>query len=275
MTAPNADQLPEGWSLGADGYHDNFAGFTGAYADEMLDLLEVGVGTSLLDVAAGTGATSLRAATRGAIVTTTDFAEGMVEVARRRLHDAGHHDARVHCMDGQRLDLPDDAFDAGVSMFGLMFFPDTAAGVAELRRVVRPGGRIGTATWDLDGFPMHRLIGAALEAAVPDLSGQERPAPTWSALGTPAGLEALFVEGGLDQVQVRRVERPWHFEDPARFFRDMPSWSSPVRPLFEMLPADRVDAGAQAFARVVEDEGGRVGGPGIPMAALFATGRVS
>jgi hypothetical protein len=45
--------------------------------------------------------------------------------------------------------------------------------------------------------------------------------------------------------------------------------------LFDMLPADRIDAGARAFARVVEDEGGLLDGPGIPMAALFATGRVS
>ena len=191
MDAPNADQMPEGWSDGASGYDENFAGFTGLYAEEMLDLLHVGEGSRVLDVAAGSGATSVRAARRGAEVTATDFAEGMVAIAERRLREGGHTSSRAVRMDGQALDLPDGAFDAAVSMFGLMFFPDTAAGVAEMRRVVRPGGRVGTATWDLDAFPMHRLIGAALEVAVPELAGQDRPRPTWAALGTEPGLAAI------------------------------------------------------------------------------------
>lgn len=275
MDAPNADQMPEGWSDGASGYDENFAGFTGLYAEEMLDLLHVGEGSRVLDVAAGSGATSVRAARRGAEVTATDFAEGMVAIAERRLREGGHTSSRAVRMDGQALDLPDGAFDAAVSMFGLMFFPDTAAGVAEMRRVVRPGGRVGTATWDLDAFPMHRLIGAALEVAMPELAGQDRPRPTWAALGTEAGLAALLRDGGLADVEVRRVQRRWLFDDPATFFRGMPSWSSPVKPLFEMLPAERIDAAAGAFADLVEAEGGAAGGPGLPMSALLVSGTVA
>lgn len=274
MDAPNADQMPEGWSDGASGYDENFAGFTGLYAEEMLDLLHVGEGSRVLDVAAGSGATSVRAARRGAEVTATDFAEGMVAIAERHLREGGHTSSRAIRMDGQALDLPDGAFDAAVSMFGLMFFPDTAAGVAEMRRVVRPGGRVGTATWDLEAYPMHRLIGAALEVAVPELAGQDRPRPTWAALGTEAGLAALLRDGGLGDVEVRRVQRRWHFDDPATFFRGMPSWSSPVKPLFEMLPVERIDAAAEAFADLVEADGGAAGGPGLPMSALLVSGTV-
>lgn len=270
----NDDQLPQGWSDGADGYDDNFAGFTALYADEVLDLLGVGPGTTLVDVAAGSGATSVRAAQRAATVMATDFAAGMVEIADRRLRDGGFTDSAARLMDGQALDLPDDAFDAGVSMFGLMFFPDTGAGVAELARVVRPGGRIGLGTWDLEGFGMHRLIGGALEVAVPGFGDHPRPEPTWAALGTVDGLAALLASGGLTDVEVRRVVRRWHFEDPERFFREMPSWSCPVRPLFEMLPADRIDAAASAFAVLVADEGGLPGGDGVAMVALVGTASV-
>lgn len=272
---PNEDQLPTGWSDGAAGYEENFAGFTAQYADAVLDLLGVGTGTRLLDVAAGTGATSLVAAARGAEVVATDFAPGMVEIVARRLRDGGHDRCTARVMDGQALDLPDDAVDAGVSMFGLMFFPDAAAGVAELARVVRTGGRIGIATWDLEGFPMHRMIGGALEAVVPGIGDQPRPAPTWAPLGTSAGLDDLLRSAGLADVEVIEVERHWHFEDPARFFREMPSWSSPVRPLFEMLPADRIEAGAAAFAELVATEGGLPDGPGIAMSALAGTGTVA
>jgi SAM-dependent methyltransferase len=271
----SADQLPEGWSDGATGYDQNFAGFTGLYADPVLDLVDVGPGTEMLDVAAGTGATSVRAAERGAHVLATDFAPGMVEIAARRLAEGGFSGCAARQMDGQALDASDDTFDIGVSMFGLMFFPDALQGVRELARVVRPGGRVAIATWDLEGFPMHRLIGGALGVAVPELADQPRPAPTWAPLGTVEGLGALLREGGLHGVDVHRVEQPWHFEDPAAFFRDMPSWSSPVRPLFDLLPAERIDAAAAAFAELVAAEDGLPGGQGLPMAALAGVGTVA
>ncbi len=274
MAEPTNDQLPDGWSDGASGYDENFAGFTVMYADEMLDALRVEDGSRVLDVAAGTGATSVRAAERGAAVTATDFAEGMVEVARRRLRVGGHDSSTAVCMDGQDLQLPDSEFDAAVSMFGLMFFPDTAAGVAEMRRCVRLGGRIGLATWDLDGFPMHRLIGEALATAVPGIGSEPPPPPTWAALGTVDGLRSLLSVAGLVDVTVQRVDRPWHFEDPARFFCDMPSWSSPMRPLFEALPDDRIGAAAASFADLVVAEGG-VDGDGIMMSALLGTATVA
>lgn len=274
MSSLSADQLPEGWSDGAHGYDRNFAGYTALYADEMLDLLAVGDSSTLLDVAAGTGATSLRAAARGARVIATDFAPGMVEVAAAALDAGGFEGCTAALMDGQALDLPDDHVDAAVSMFGLMFFPDPAVGMRELRRVVRPGGRVGTATWDLDGFSMSSLIGAALAVAVPELAGTERPVPTWAPLGTIEGLEHLLRDAGLRDVEVCRVERRWHFEHPAEFFRDMPSWSSPVKPLFDLLPADRIDAAAAAFAVELEAAGGTTGGAGLSMTALFATGTV-
>lgn len=271
---PNLDQLPAGWSDGAAGYAENFAGFTELYADPVLDLLGVGGGTRLLDVAAGTGATSLRAAARGAEVLSTDFAPGMVEIAARRLAAGGFEGCAARQMDGQSLALDDDSFDAGVSMFGLMFFPDTGAGLRELRRVVRRGGRVAIATWDLGAFPMHRLIGAALEVAVPGFDADDRPAPTWAPLGTADGLSDALVAAGYARVEVRPVQQRWHFEDPARFFREMPSWSSPVRPLFDLLPDEHIDAAAAAFAEVVAAEGGLPDGPGVAMSALVGTGVV-
>ena len=272
---PNADQLPDGWSEGADGYDANFARFTGLYADTVLDLLHVDAGTELLDVAAGSGATSVRAAERGATVISTDFAPGMVQRAARRLAEGGHDGSVARQMDGQALDLADDSVDAAVSMFGLMFFPDTAAGARELTRVVRPGGRVGVATWDLEGFSMHRLIGGALEVAVPGFGEQPRPVPTLAPLGTVDGLRALLVDAGLAEVQVQVVRQRWRFDDPERFFREMPSWSCPVRPLFELLPASSVGDAAAAFARQVAAEDGLTGGAGIEMSALVGTGTVT
>jgi len=70
------------------------------------------------------------------------------------------------------------------------------------------------------------------------------------------------------------VSRRWHFADPAGFLRSMPSWSCPVRPLFEALPPERIDDAATAFAELVAADGGTTGGAGIAMSALVATGAV-
>jgi hypothetical protein len=121
---------------------------------------------------------------------------------------------------------------------------------------------------------MHRLIGGALEVAAPGIGDSPRPTPTWAPLGTPAGLRALLERAGLLDVSVEVVSRRWHFADPAGFFSSMPAWSTPVKPLFDLLPAERIDAAAAAFAQHVADQGGLPGGPGIEMTALVGVGRV-
>ncbi len=270
----NEDQLPDGWSAGAAGYEEWFAGFTGLYVDVTLDRLGVGAGTALIDVAAGSGAASIRAAERGATVTAVDFAPGMVDVVAERFTRGAHSACSALQMDGQSLQLPDDAFDAGLSMFGLMFFPDPALGLSELARVTRCGGVIAIATWDLADYPMQRLIAGALEVAVPGIGDVPRPPPTWAPLGTPDGLRALLERAGLLDVEVEQVPRRWHFADPAGFLRGMPDWSSPARPLFEALPPERIDDASAAFADLVAAEGGTTDGEGIVMSALVATGTV-
>lgn len=217
--SPSEDQLPQGWSDGATGYEENFGGLHRALRRHGARPAGGRRRDRALDVAAGTGATSMPAVARGATVLATDFAPWMVRVAEQRLRDRGFAGSSARQMDGQALDLADDSYDAGVSMFGLMFFPDPGAGVAELARLVRPGGRIGIATWDLEAYAMHRLIGALLEVAVPGFGDHERPSPTWAPLGTVDGLATLLGAAAVTQVDVRSVVQRWHFEDPARFFR--------------------------------------------------------
>ena len=77
-------------------------------------------------------------------------------------------------MDGQALDLPDAAFDATVSVFGVMLFPDWRAGLREMARVTRPGGSAAIAVWkSADGAALHLLLtrwrwGRAIRATAED-----------------------------------------------------------------------------------------------------------
>ncbi|GDX31604.1 demethylmenaquinone methyltransferase [Actinomycetes bacterium] len=94
-------------------------------------------GERILDLAAGTGTSSLPFAELGADVFPTDFSLGMLKVGRERL-------PQLPFVAGDGLALPyrDGVFDAATISFGLRNLADLAAGLTELRRVVRPGGRL-------------------------------------------------------------------------------------------------------------------------------------
>ncbi len=271
MTEQASNQLhrPEVWSSVAPGYDDAIAPIMRPYAVTTLDLLGLTGGTArlrLLDVAAGTGVVAVEAARRGAEVLATDFARGMVERMRRRFAAEGL-DARAEVMDGQALDVEDESFDLGTSTFGLMFFPDPLAGLRELRRILRPGGRMGIASWDLTRIGLRQLIGAALGRVVRDLPAP--PPPPWAHLGEAAGLGQALRAAGFTDVAVHQVTHHWKPPDPALFFRHLPDWTPPLRPLFASLPAEVIDRAAAAFGDVV---GEHSTSGGMPQSALIGIG---
>jgi demethylmenaquinone methyltransferase / 2-methoxy-6-polyprenyl-1,4-benzoquinol methylase len=104
------------------------------------DLAAVGPGDRVLDVATGTGDLAVELATRvapGGEVIGSDFSERMLELARAKAPDV-----RFEWGNALDLDYPDDSFDAVTVGFGARNFSDLAAGLSEMTRVVRPGGRV-------------------------------------------------------------------------------------------------------------------------------------
>lgn len=259
------DQRPEGWDSGAAGYDSWFAPLTRLYAIDACQLLSVRAGQSLLDVAAGTGALTLVAAEGGVDVTAVDFAPGMVEFLRRRLEDASLG-GRVLQMDAQDLVFPDGSFDAGCSMFGLIFLPDVNRGFRELARVVKPGGRILVAAWARDRFPLPGAVQTALSRTVPGYVPPDAPPPSMR-LGSTDDLIGEFGRAGLGDVTVTEVSKLWKIGDPERLFIEGPSWAPPLRHAFQAVPADLLPRAAAAFARVVAEMGGE---SGLEMTALLA-----
>ena len=119
-----------------------FAQFAGPVADAAA----VGAGQAALDVACGTGVLARelrrRSGAEGRVVG-LDRNAGMLAVARRSAPGIDWREGMA-----ERLPFADDSFDAAVSQFGLMFFEDRRAALAEMWRVVRPGGRVAVAVWD-------------------------------------------------------------------------------------------------------------------------------
>lgn len=263
VVEPSPDQTPVGWSSYASSYDEWLAPLTRRFADDVVRLLDLGPGTRVLDVAAGSGALSIAAAEAGAEVLATDFAPGMVELLRRKAPSM-----RVEQMDGQALSVADASFDAAASLFGLIFFPDVAAGAAELHRVLRRGGRAAVSAWGAEGFAIQQQ---ALEALA--RIGVEQPAratlPAAFRLSDPARLDSLLVEAGFTDVEVHAIEHPWPVDDPDALFRSIPTWSAPMRPLFERLTPAQLRDGSAVFALLVQEHSGP---EGLPAQALVAVG---
>jgi demethylmenaquinone methyltransferase/2-methoxy-6-polyprenyl-1,4-benzoquinol methylase len=119
------------------------AGLHHRWRERAADLAQVGPGSRALDVATGTGDLALELARRvrpGGEVVGSDFSEGMLERARTKA--GGEPGVRWEW--GNALELPyaDDEFDAATVGFGARNFSDLERGLAEMARVVRPGGRV-------------------------------------------------------------------------------------------------------------------------------------
>lgn len=163
-TSPLATSLP--WNLVAEGYvEENITSFE-AFAQAALAL--VPAEGDVVDVAAGPGSLALQAARSARHVVAVDFAARMLERLRVRAAEAGIGNVTVQIADGQALPLPSRRFDAAYSTFGLIFFPDRAAGLREIGRVLRSGGRAVVSSWPpYEEIPAFAALFDALAAEFP------------------------------------------------------------------------------------------------------------
>lgn len=214
------------WDTAAQHYEKTAHPFTARYAETALARVTLTPDSSVLDVAAGTGALALLAARTGAQVLATDFSPGMI--ARIAETNVPNVEARV--MDGQALALDDASFDAVFSMFGVIMFPDWRKGLAEMARVTRPGGYGVIATWREEGAATFLLLGRIRRKLFPEREGMTMPEAV-KALSDPADFARELVAAGYRDPQVERVTYDFELDvaalaDPDTLFGMSPDWTS-------------------------------------------------
>jgi SAM-dependent methyltransferase len=160
---------------------------------------------AVLEVAAGTGVVTraLAEALPSAVaITATDLNSDMLDRAQRV---GTSRPIEWQQADATSLPFDDKSFDVGVCQFGVMFFPDRGVAFAELRRVLRPGGRLLFNTWDrLDRNPFPATVDAAVTAMFPDQPPLFLGRTPYAYHDTDA-IKADLSAGGFDDVSIDRL----------------------------------------------------------------------
>lgn len=201
LQVPSTEQIRGAWNGVAAGFDEFVTPETMVLGKEVVRRLELRPGTRLLDVAAGSGAVSIPAAKLGADVVATDLAPAMIERLNARARAEGLSTVEGRTMDGQALELDDDAFDIAVSMNGVSLFPDMARGLAELVRVTRPGGRVVIVAFGpIETVEFIVFVASAVRAAVPGVPPLPTALPFQAA--NPGVLRERLVNAALREVRI-------------------------------------------------------------------------
>lgn len=171
------------------------------WGEVMVDVAGIETRQRVLDVACGTGVLACAAAQHvggGGAVTGLDPNEDMLAVARRK-------STAIEWLSGRAEALPfnDQSFDVVVSQFGLMFFDDPVAALREMRRVLRPGGRLAVAVCDaLDHSPGYAVLAELLQRLFGEAVAEAFRMPF--SCGERESLRSQAVASGLNEAQVTR-----------------------------------------------------------------------
>lgn len=199
-----------GWDRAVDHYPRFWRDQLRPAHDAVLAMAALAPGEHVIEIACGTGLVTLPAARavgpRGS-VWATDIAQTMVDVTARRAAEWSLTNVTTERRGAEQLG-PATGFDAALCALGLMYVPDPDAALAEMARVLRPGGRFVAAVWG-----ERRNCGWAEIFPIVDRRVSSDVCPMFFGLGAPGALAGRARRAGFARLDEHRIETVLEYAD--------------------------------------------------------------
>ena len=200
-------------------------------------------GMRVLDLGSGTGYPALLGAqtvgSSGSVIG-LDLAEQMLAVARRKATALGLANVTFRTGDATTLPFETNSFDAVTSRFCLMFLPEIPKGVAEIARVLRPGGWVAAAVWSSPD--KNPSIGLSMEAikSVVELPPPDPTAPGIFRLAKLGDLAGMLQQAGLIDVTEQEFLAEWSYASADEYYTSLMEIAAPIQNLMAKISAPQI-----------------------------------
>ncbi|MBB3019533.1 ubiquinone/menaquinone biosynthesis C-methylase UbiE [Microvirga lupini] len=251
----------------AAGYEQLMGRWSRRLARPFIEFAGVADGERVLDVGCGTGSLTfaLPEAAEVSEVVAVDYSPVFVEEAQRR-----NTDPRIIIQQGDAcaLSFPEGHFDRALALLVLHFVPEADKGVAEMRRVVRPGGVVAAAVWDhLGGMPGMRMMWDTL-AAQDEEARRMRSLYCFQPMMRPGEMRQAFMAQCLSDVEETELLIRMEYENFADYWEPIAAGEGPLGKFVAGLdPARRAEADEAVRAAY---EAGQPDGPRSFVAVAWA-----
>jgi ubiquinone/menaquinone biosynthesis C-methylase UbiE len=219
-TVWSSSEVAEHWQQDVERRRLDFAEAT----QRMLEAAGLRPGNHVLDIGAGTGDQSLLVARRvgpDGFVLATDISAEMLNITARVAKLEGLTTITTRVMDAQQLDLQDNAFDAVICRLALMLIPNLKLALREIRRVLKPGGKLAALVWSApENNPLFAL---PLAIASKYVRGASSHGPDPFALSDPRVFERELTEADFSEVITRTLPFQSHYASLDAFLQSTAS----------------------------------------------------
>jgi SAM-dependent methyltransferase len=268
------------WSGVARGWAANaaFIDARGRHVSKrMLDLSLPRRGERVLELGCGPGGPGLDAAplvAPGGEVVVTDVSAEMTATAAARAAELGLANVSTRVLDLERIDEPDGSYDVVLCREALMLVPDPGRAAAEIRRVLRPGGRVALTVWG----PRARnpWLAVVFDSVSQELGATMPPpgAPHPFSLDDAERLRGVLSEAGLAKVSVAELDTPYRAASAGEWWERTSALAGPLAQKLAALPgpaAQSLRARARDAISVYQTPAG-LEIPGVSLIAAAARG---
>ncbi|MEU7133427.1 class I SAM-dependent methyltransferase [Streptomyces sp. NPDC046261] len=231
-------------------HHDRWNAVNAGFNEPLLAAAAIGAEDRVLDIGCGAGQTSRLAARRAARgrVLGLDLSGPELRLARELADREGLAHLAFEQGDAQAHPLPHGGFDVAISRFGIMFFADPVAAFGNIRRALRPGGRLAFVTMAEPGRnEWVRAVGALREHLPMPYFGADGSAPGMFSFADPARIHDVLGGAGFRAVTVTSVEAPQNWGPDAREAANFVLGSGPLRFLLDQAAPDVAHRAGEAL----------------------------